>query len=175
MSLAFPDPLLKRHDQPPVVLATLTLYGEARGEPTLGKRAVLWVVRNRMEHAIQWKAAHGKDHPIFGDGTIAGVVLAPWQFSCWNPHDPNSVVLDAIIAAAARNLPDPVWPTLSAIAEGVLAAESGDDPTLGATHYCTMNLWGREGRDHWFESVPIANKRTVETFRVGNHVFAKAA
>ena len=39
-----PDPSLPYAEQPGLVLAALTLYGEARGEKALGKKAVLFVM-----------------------------------------------------------------------------------------------------------------------------------
>jgi hypothetical protein len=49
-----------------------TIYGEARGENMLGKRAVAHVILNRVKANSWW----GK--------TIAGVCRYKWQFSCWN-------------------------------------------------------------------------------------------
>ncbi len=55
----------------------LTIYGEARGEPTEGKIAVGSVILERVDHR-DWD---GK--------TIHEVCLKPWQFSCFNLRDPN--------------------------------------------------------------------------------------
>lgn len=57
---------------PAVCLAVATIYGEAAGEPYQGKLAVGEVIRNRM------KRKH------WSDGTVAGTVLRPRQFSLWN-------------------------------------------------------------------------------------------
>ncbi len=89
-----------------------TLFGESRGEPHDGKVAVANVVMNRVALSAGRKQ--------FGDGTVAGACLAPWQFSCWNHNDPNLPVvqsvdaidrvfaecLDVATAAVAGNLPD---------------------------------------------------------------------
>lgn len=57
-------------------IAIRTLWGEARGEPDEGVKAVAHVILNRV-----------------GDGrwgpNAATVCLAPWQFSSWNEADPN--------------------------------------------------------------------------------------
>ena len=53
-------------------LAVMTIYGEARGEPFEGKVAVGEVIRNRMLQRYS------------SDGTVAGTVLRPYQFSIWN-------------------------------------------------------------------------------------------
>lgn len=50
-----------------------TIYGEARGEKTAGKKAVACVIMNRYK-AKKW----------FSGKTIAETCQKPWQFSCWN-------------------------------------------------------------------------------------------
>lgn len=56
-------------------LAIATILGEAASEPYEGKLAVARVIRERMR--LHYAS----------DGTIAGTVLAPLQFSMWNTHD----------------------------------------------------------------------------------------
>lgn len=56
---------------PDDVLGALTIRGEADGEPFQGKVAVGITIRNRMRHRYQ------------SDGTVAGTVLKPNQFSMW--------------------------------------------------------------------------------------------
>ena len=56
-------------------LAVATLLGEAGNEPYLGKLAVAKTIRNRMRLGY------------FSDGTVAGTVLRPVQFSMWNTKD----------------------------------------------------------------------------------------
>jgi N-acetylmuramoyl-L-alanine amidase len=53
-------------------LAALTIWQEAQGEPYQGKVAVGEVIRNRMARLYS------------SDGTVAGTVAKPWQFSSWN-------------------------------------------------------------------------------------------
>lgn len=65
----------------PALLATLTILGEAEGEPYLGKLAVARVIRNRM--ALRYAS----------DGTVAGTVFAPFQFSVWNTKEPRRVTV----------------------------------------------------------------------------------
>lgn len=57
-------------------IAIRTLWGEARGEPDDGIRAVAHALLNRVADG-RW----GK--------TLAQVCLWPSQFSCWNVADPN--------------------------------------------------------------------------------------
>lgn len=68
------------------VLAGLTVYLEARGEVPEGQTAVSRVIRNRMAAKF------------FSDGTVAGTVLRPWQFSAWDSETPGR--------GAAANLED---------------------------------------------------------------------
>lgn len=163
-------------EQPPVSLLALTLWGEARGEPALGKRAVAWVVRNRMSIAEAWKEHKGRQHPLFGDGTVAGVVLRPYQFSCWLKGDPNSAKMHEAIATDAANLTPGLWAILKAVAAGVLNdVPEWADPTYGATHYCTKELWGQDNPKAWHGRQEIAEGRTVEKVIINNHVFARVA
>lgn len=60
-------------------LAIVTIWQEARGESYAGKLAVAQVIRNRMLKQYQ------------SDGTVAGTVLRPYQFSGWNTEDGSRV------------------------------------------------------------------------------------
>lgn len=110
-----------------------TIYGEARGEPRKGKVAVAHVVLNRRQA--------GRRH--YGRG-IAGICIMPWQFSCWNPRDPNSKRLPKLTTRSA-----PFRACLEAAAAVLSGNES--DLTRGATHYMTRarrrqgwpGSWGR--------------------------------
>ena len=163
-------------EQPPELLLALTLYGEARGETAQGKRAVAWVVRNRMERAAEYMKLKGRQHPLFGDGTVAGVVLRPWQFSCWNRGDPNLHKLMDIVQTDGESAGAGLWAVLRAVARGVLAEPpEWPDPTFGATHYVTVALWEQDVEKAWYGKAEVASGRTRETVTIGNHVFARAA
>lgn len=117
----------------------LTLYGEARGESTLGKLAVASVFRNRLR-THRWGQ------------TYQEVCLAPKQFSCWNATDPNRDLLMALADALREDraqqggvLREVLW-----IADGLLA---GAFPSVvgDATHYYASSMskppaWAAEGR-----------------------------
>ena len=64
---------------PDDALGILTVWQEARGEPYQGKVAVAEVIRNRMSRNYS------------SDGTVAGTVCRPYQFSGWNFNDPNLI------------------------------------------------------------------------------------
>jgi spore germination cell wall hydrolase CwlJ-like protein len=54
-----------------VAIGVACVIGEAGGEGPVGMRAVAEVIRNRARTHYQ------------SDGTIAGTVFKPWQFSCF--------------------------------------------------------------------------------------------
>lgn len=96
-------------------ILTRTVWGEARGEPHLGKLAVAWVVVNRFRSG-KWYA--GK--------SIASTCLKAYQFSAWDTGDPNrEKMCDATLA------------DLDECQAAALAALLGtqDDPTDGCCHY----------------------------------------
>ncbi len=93
-----------------------TIWGEARGEAFAGKVAVAWVIRNRVEHPRWW-----------GRG-IAEVCMKPFQFSCWNPGDPNEKKCRAVSAD------DPAFVECLAAARACLEGKL-PDPTNGSDHY----------------------------------------
>lgn len=169
--MTVPDPTKEPKDQPRDVIVALTVLGEARGESETGKAAVAHVIHNRM---IRHNAPPGI------------VCLKPWQFSCWNegdakknvPPDPNRVFLLDTIAKAAANIPLGLWASCWTAAVEALEGRSAD-VTLGATHYCTTNLWAVDdsARAHprWHSAQAIASGLTVETERIGHHVFARSA
>ena len=70
--------------------AILTIWQEARGESYEGKLAVARVIRNRMR--LKYAS----------DGTAAGTVLLPYQFSGWNSKGGDR------LHAAKINSDDPV-------------------------------------------------------------------
>lgn len=107
-----------------------TVWGEARSEPFEGKVAVAAVVINRVE------ARHRRET------TIAGAATEPFQFSCWNPRDPNSVILRQI------TLDDKYFRESY---KAALTALDGEDPTNGATHYHTIQQpkWATTWPPNW--------------------------
>lgn len=110
-----------------------TVYGEARGEPNLGKTAVAHVILNRVKHGGWW------------GNTIQRVCLKKYQFSCWLKDDPN---LPKILAVDAS---DSVFGTCLSIAEDAILGRSCD-PTNGADSYLVTGL-----KTAWTENlVPCA-------------------
>jgi spore germination cell wall hydrolase CwlJ-like protein len=129
-----------------------TLWGEARGEGREGMAAVAWVVRNRAAKAGRHETMHGRQHPLFGDGTAASACLRPLQFSCWNATDPNRARLTAVTRE------DPQFRIACEVAAAVLDGGLAD-PTNGATHYHEASI-----HPAWAEG-------QTPTARIGRHVF----
>lgn len=93
-----------------------TVYGEARGESQVGQEAVAFTVLNRIEKRSWW----GRD--------IIGVCKYPWQYSCWNSNDPNSVILNTMSGNDSRLVP------LLDVTRRVLTGQA-QNPIGKATHY----------------------------------------
>jgi N-acetylmuramoyl-L-alanine amidase len=106
----------------------LTVWAEARGEVIEGQKAVIHVIKNRWQNPGWW-SRHNDGIP---DDTLAAVVRDPWQFSCWNPSDPQS-----------KRLHDPktlLRPDVQKIRNLVDLTLGEEDFTGGADHYCTKRV-----------------------------------
>lgn len=98
-----------------------TLWGEARGEGVLGMQAVACVILNRVAKPRWWGS------------TITGVCLKAWQFSCWNPGDPNARKLESLGEDA------PGFREALDVARQAIAGTL-DDITHGADHYYALSM-----------------------------------
>lgn len=107
----------------------LTVWAEARGESPNGQRAVAWVIRNRLNNPGWWSRQAGDGIP---DDTLSAVCQKPFQFSCWNPSDPNRARLNN---PKTREKGD--YLAILKICTEVMAADASADITKGADHYCT--------------------------------------
>lgn len=111
-------------------LSALCIWREARGEGELGRRGVGWVVQNRANNPMWW----GHD--------ARTVILKPWQFSSFNPKDPNA---DHWPGDADRS-----WLECQQIASAIMN-NSDTDITDGATHYHDISMdwpvaWGDQAQ-----------------------------
>lgn len=150
---------------PPETWADLTLYAatvllEAEQEPDLGKLAVAWVIRNRMERQQQ-----GPRTVILGPDGLAEGDGKPYEaFSCWN---------DDYVPQRTQRLASPMPAVWEACwrAASIAYWKLGDDPTHGATFYLNPELTRRIRPDHqlpaWYDP------RRVK-LRVGRHEFLLA-
>ncbi|HSV28623.1 MAG TPA: cell wall hydrolase [Candidatus Omnitrophota bacterium] len=131
-----------------------TIYGEASGEKRAGRVAIANVIMNRVAADL---GNDGKPD-WWGEGVIE-VCLKPWQFSCWNPTDPNR---PRILLADRRA--HPFGECLSIAREAV--AGRLDDITGGAVQYLNVRLTER-----LYGSQPNWVSRMRHTVVVGRHHF----
>jgi len=107
-------------DSYPILIAAITVFREAGGEPFAGKVAVARVIRNRTRPEFRtWP------------DTLEGVCLQKAQFSCWNPGD-----------ATSSRLPIRGTPDWACFLDCLRAVEESEilDPSDGATHYYNPKL-----------------------------------
>lgn len=93
-----------------------TVWGEARGEGTLGQAAVTYTILHRASAPAWW-----------GDD-VWSVCHSASQFSCWNSNDPNCLKMVHLNPKGAD------YARIAAVVDQVLAGKLADI-THGATHY----------------------------------------
>lgn len=127
-------------DSSPELTLARTIWGEARSEGRDGMAAVANVVMNRVNKPRYWGRS------------VVEVCRKPYQFSCWNSGDPNSIQLQKLSEAdLAQQLP---------LARSAIAMQL-QDATNGATHY---HVRGMAKPPRWAEHhQPCAV--------IGNHAF----
>jgi spore germination cell wall hydrolase CwlJ-like protein len=143
------------HSDQDITTMALTVWGEARGETREGQKGVAWVIRNRYENPGWWSRQRGDG---IADDTIEAVCRDPFQFSCWNPADPNRSRLNN---PKTQERDD--YKAIHSLCLDVLNASYDDDPTDGSDHYCTKAV---VRHTRW------ARRRTP-TKVIGNHFFFK--
>ena len=130
--------------QPQDIYMAKTIWGEARGEGSVGMQAVANVIMNRVDRG-GWYGASIKD-----------VVLKPYQFSCWNATDPNRAKLDKLTVADLQSS------GALQIAQQVINGQL-PDITGGATEYHNKNIL-----PDWDYS------KLKQTVQIGNHIFYRS-
>jgi N-acetylmuramoyl-L-alanine amidase len=114
-------------------LLTALVWGEAEGEPFLGKLAVACVVRNRVVDR-RWP------------DTFEDVILQPQQFSCFNLDEPrHHSVLNTL--TPSNNFNDRMWRECRLAAFGVLN-NWVQDVTKGSNHYHTVAVHPNWSQGH---------------------------
>ena len=127
----------------------LTLWGEARSDGEAGMRAVGHVIDNRRR-----AGRHG--------AFVTDTVSEAWQFSCWNPGDPNLVAMMNVDALPANSHERRMWQAARHLAGEILSGRS-EDPTGGSLFYHSVDVSPR-----WSQGVD-----PVE--RIGRHLFFRTA
>ncbi len=122
-----------------------TIWGEARGEGSVGMQAVAAVILNRH------KISEAKGGMWWGNTPIQ-ICQKPYQFSCWNRSDPN---FRKLIDVGEDDL---YFATALRIARRALCGALSD-PTSGATHYHAAGI-----SPYWAK-----NEKPVAV--IGRHIF----
>ena len=105
-----------------LTLLAATVLGEAEGECRSGKLAVASVILERVRDP-RWP------------GSVHGVCLQPWQFSCWNSNSPRI----ATMMAPRKRTSAAVWlDCFSAASSQFFNLQVS--PVPGANHYCTTEV-----------------------------------
>ena len=138
----------RAHLLEPELIMAITVYGEARGEPLLGKIAVAHTINNRVKDN-RWP------------NTVVGVCLQPKQFSCWNENDPNCEILTRKLWQLKSTDTSYTWKECLFSAFGVVR-DYIKDLTEGANHYHTNSIH------------PSWAKQMVKTVEIGHHIFYRA-
>ena len=132
-------------DKSDLEIFALTLYGEARGEGDRGTQAVANVIMNRVNHPDWW----GND--------VRSVCLHPYQFSCWNPRDPN---LPQMLALDETNI---YYQKAASFASRAMAGTLDDITNGGDNYYAVTEL-----------TAPYWAKGLTPCAAVGHHLFFKS-
>lgn len=149
----------------------ITVYAEARGESHGGRWRVAWTIRNRAERNKWWgEIKLWDEYEYFVKDKIrphsfAAVCLYKWQYSCWNPSDPNhEMCYDLMTDDDYYNkklLQDKVFRDCVEIADRIDDAKE-QDPVNGATHYYNPNVVTPK----WASKLEFIEQ-------CGNHIFMK--
>lgn len=131
-------------------ILTLTIIGEARGEPIQGQVAVGSVVRNRVNRY---------------HSSYVVECLKPKQFSCWNKNDPNYQMLIELAEELVNDqyFTDPYLVQCMYVAEGITSNQVLDN-THGALNYMTTDLFFSKSKPSW--AMNVTNAKTI-----GNQIF----
>ena len=133
------------HDELAIDVLARTMWGEARGEGSIGMQTVAQVIMNRV------RVAQSHDGYWWGNNVVQ-VCQKPYQFSCWNKDDPN---YRQVIAVDDKDLH---FVTARRIARRVYY-NTVDDITEGATHYHARGI-----TPYWAK-----NEKPVTV--IGSHIF----
>ena len=133
-----------QHEVPPEVIDLADLVWRFAGEePVQAQVALAWLAKNRSVAARKFAARHGRDHPVFGDGSVAAACRSIVSESIVFRWSGEEVVTAKKAAPSNENRK---FSRAIAIAWGVL---NGDypDPTTNAIKFHRHDhspLWSRQ-------------------------------
>jgi len=137
---------------PDLLTFARTIKGEAEAEPLIGKIAVGWTIRNRVDADIL-----GDGKPDWWGEGYEQVCRAPYQFSCWLESDPNRKRIEMAHLDA-----DEWFVNCFGIACAIIGGQL-PDPTAGATHYFAYRII----------QPPAWVDKFILTKQIGGHKFYK--
>lgn len=106
------------HEDSDQIILARAIFGEGRNLPEIGRVAIGWVIRNRVEDA-RW------------GNTYHDVILQKLQFSAFNIHDPNRHIVEN---PTENQSEQKAWHESYVIAGNIIQGTI-PDPTEGANHY----------------------------------------
>jgi N-acetylmuramoyl-L-alanine amidase len=163
-----PDQNLPLEQQDEDTLLAMLVWGEGRGESPEGRLAIAHVPLTR----VQVRAASGKEPFSLREVILSRSTSQIYQFSCFNPSDPNRDKLLHPIEQEGTGLWAACWSTAVSAMSGQSA-----NPAPGATHYVVRRLWSRPTavgrRPQWFEQPCIEKGITKFIAEIGSHIFAR--
>lgn len=130
-----------------------TIYGEARGEylKPEGGLASLIAVANVVMNRVYSRKKFGS--------TIHEVCTKPYQFSCWNPNDPNHHLISTL-KAGQNEVTRLCWKVAESVANG-----SWPDLSKGSDHYFSSTM----------SKIPTWALGQKLRIKIGAHLFYKIA
>ncbi len=131
-------------------LMARTIYGESRGEyyqkngGLSSLISVANVIMNRVKSKKKWYGT-----------TVQEVCRKPYQFSCWNPRDPNYAIISNV-----KKGDDKIFDICLHVAEKVLT-DQWPDLTGGSINYHSKKM----------SKFPEWSNGKKYQLEIGNHVF----
>lgn len=136
-----------------LLILTLNIYFEARGEPVEGMQAVADTVINRVNN---------KHYP----NNVADVILQRRQFSWVNGKNISNIhdliALQRVVLHSKRTAPKDIVAYRKAEQIALRALQGGYTPRYKATHFHSRKI----PKPYWAKG--------YKSFRIGNHIFYRA-
>lgn len=133
---------------------SLTLYGEARGEPIQGIVAVASIIRNRVLHRSK---------------SYMFVCLEKAQFSCWNIDDANYPILTGMLKNPASSLfRDKYYIQCNYVAKGIINGQILSNIST-AENYMTIKRYKEIKANepkHWANKLRVLDEVGSQVFLV---------